>query len=1287
MKVKYLFWIFFLLIWVESSGQIVMRSYTVSQISGTTSGGTFTQQQVAGTGQVLAKTSGGSFETNLGSFSPLSTPERVADSLALVDLYNATNGTEWFRQSNWLTAPIDTWEGIVVSGDRVIDIRLDQNNLNGTLPSSFASLDGLINLNFNINPGLEGEIFNFLASFPNLQIAYGHDCNFTGGINPSVFSNSNLRILVFFTNPNLGGEIPSEVGNAIALEEFELASCGLTGEIPAELFQLPNMISINLENNQLTGNIPTDMSAMINLNRLLLPFNQLTGTIPAEFGDLPSLVVLHLFNNNLEGGIPENLGNSSSLEYILLNENNLGGEVPANFASMTQLRAFDCYRCELTGTIPDLLHLPQFEILGVGGNPNLFVPIPEDIGTLSQLRIFNIWQTRPNRGPFPEDFFLLTELTDLDLSEQQFTGSLGAGIGNMTSLRTLWLRNNQLEGAVPEEILNLRELRTLQIPQNFFTSIPEALLDSLNQLESLNISNNRLNFSTLIALKDAPIPTLNLTPQRARGNPLLIETTVPRGSTLSLASDIDGDGTTYTWAKNGQIIDGATNETLSIDIEKLQDLGDYSCRGNNPEFPGVNIFSVTYRVREDRNDSRSFYVSKDPEDLPDFSSLLAAVNATVDGDTLYVQGADADYDTFTLLSTRILIGPGYFLDENDLRLNKRSANIPTMAISNTSVGNASNTQVYGLSIGTLFIQNNTVVTDTLKNIRIEGNKIGRLAILGTTQGADIISNFIDSLGIAGQSQFQNYYEGFRIENNIIGKLQPNNLVSVFNPIYAEGTEFFFFNRNTVKTIAPAFDNFRLENTLYETNEGNINFITSQQSDFSTVLTNSSGTFNIDSDFQPNDTDLIFGAFSGVRPYRLGGLPEVPYITSLEQLEGYDLNVMANGYEPNNIQTIQLNFVKDGVNVSSQNFPITPAGTQIDQTFVPNVRVLQAGESYEALIQVRDNAGRLSLRDRIGFFVEAASVSGVAKRSNGDPVNNGILTLMEIKPVGTSYDTIAQINLEGNNAFVFENLFLSDYIISLDPDSITYPLALQTYFPDAVYWDDADTLFVRGTLENQDITVFFLGTEDPGNRVITGILEEELQINNRVIERTRVSNARVTVRRSTSTSKGSETAENFVLVGERFTDANGQFNFSDLPPALYRLRFDLPGVPQDESRNVDLDLRENEDAEVVATIIDGRIVVEQIIRLQSPREDMKLLVYPNPSTDILTLRFPEDTEKWTYRIMDIQGKELKSGEWQSNNIGDNEISFEVRSWKKGVYLLQSSNLKTKEMHVIKIIVGN
>src|SRR4051812_33703867 len=68
------------------------------------------------------------------------------DSLALVDLYNSTNGSNWLNHGNWLTSnSVKAWFGVYLTNGRVTQLHLEGNNLIGSIPSSFGNL---VNLTF-----------------------------------------------------------------------------------------------------------------------------------------------------------------------------------------------------------------------------------------------------------------------------------------------------------------------------------------------------------------------------------------------------------------------------------------------------------------------------------------------------------------------------------------------------------------------------------------------------------------------------------------------------------------------------------------------------------------------------------------------------------------------------------------------------------------------------------------------------------------------------------------------------------------------------------------------------------------------------------------------------------------------------------------------------------------------------------------------------------------------------------------------------------------------------------
>ncbi|MCX6269651.1 MAG: hypothetical protein NTU44_00240, partial [Bacteroidetes bacterium] len=75
------------------------------------------------------------------------------DSLALVDLYNFTNGPNWFNHTNWLTGPVSSWYGITLNpgGTSVKVVCLAVNNLSEQLPSSIGDFVFIDSLDFSGN--------------------------------------------------------------------------------------------------------------------------------------------------------------------------------------------------------------------------------------------------------------------------------------------------------------------------------------------------------------------------------------------------------------------------------------------------------------------------------------------------------------------------------------------------------------------------------------------------------------------------------------------------------------------------------------------------------------------------------------------------------------------------------------------------------------------------------------------------------------------------------------------------------------------------------------------------------------------------------------------------------------------------------------------------------------------------------------------------------------------------------------------------------------------------------
>ena len=128
----------------------------------------------------------------------------VNDSIALVSIYNTTNGPNWYHHDNWLTGPVSSWYGInTFNTRRVILIDLSNNNLSGYLSMDFSGLDSLTNL-FLINNNLTGSIPNNISTFLRLNGLALSRNHLTSPITLSLGSLPNLYYIVISDNDFTG---------------------------------------------------------------------------------------------------------------------------------------------------------------------------------------------------------------------------------------------------------------------------------------------------------------------------------------------------------------------------------------------------------------------------------------------------------------------------------------------------------------------------------------------------------------------------------------------------------------------------------------------------------------------------------------------------------------------------------------------------------------------------------------------------------------------------------------------------------------------------------------------------------------------------------------------------------------------------------------------------------------------------------------------------------------------------------------------------------------------------
>ena len=240
-----------------------------------------------------------------GTPTPEDTGSIETDRTALVKLYNATDGDNWWNNTNWLSdMPLGEWYGVTTDGDaRVTELRLNGNQLDGEIPSELSNLSSLTRLHLGNNQ-LDGGIPSELGNLSDLTELGLFNNQLSGRIPSELASLSSLTWLHLDGN-RLGGEIAPELGNLSSLISLDLSRNQLDGEIPSELGSLSNLKGLRLQNNRLTGPIPPQLSELLELRVLLLANNRLDGSVPAWLGELPNLRRLQLQGNRLTGTAPK----------------------------------------------------------------------------------------------------------------------------------------------------------------------------------------------------------------------------------------------------------------------------------------------------------------------------------------------------------------------------------------------------------------------------------------------------------------------------------------------------------------------------------------------------------------------------------------------------------------------------------------------------------------------------------------------------------------------------------------------------------------------------------------------------------------------------------------------------------------------------------------------------------------------------------------------------------------------------------------------------------------------
>lgn len=467
----------------------------------------------------------------IDSFSQCECSVIANDSLALVEIYESTDGRNW--SNPWqLNQKVTTWGGIIIENQRIVALNFNNRGLVGELPNSLETLSQLRELNISSN-NLTGslEMLTSLSNLKSLSMAATNYKNSYGNL-PSIFGQMRqLTVLDIaqngFTNPvsdttgfflltnleelyiqsnNFVGTMQSEFGNFRNLKKFNLASSRFSGVLPNSLRNLTQLEEFYLGNNNFNSDLGVVISTMANLRILSAASNKLgiNRELPTSLYNLNELTYLDLSSNEYQFFLSPQISNLQKLEILLLQNNKLTQNIPSSLARLAKLKTCNLSHNLLDGEIPILVYYASsLTTLNLSYNqfkddlPN-GLPLPSVLSYLDLSH--NLFQTEPlediNNSPLDFEliysFNFFTNLSYLDLSFNNLMRFEKIDFYELDRLQTIKLNNNKLDGELSNQLATISSLVLLNISTNKFRGTLPTQIGNMINIKTFIASINNL---------------------------------------------------------------------------------------------------------------------------------------------------------------------------------------------------------------------------------------------------------------------------------------------------------------------------------------------------------------------------------------------------------------------------------------------------------------------------------------------------------------------------------------------------------------------------------------------------------------------------------------------------------------------------------------------------------------------------------------------------------------------------------------------------------------------------
>lgn len=345
----------------------------------------------------------------------------------------------------------------------------------------------------------------------------------------------------------------------------------------------------------------------------------------------------------------------------------------------------------------------------------------------------------------------------------------------------------------------------------------------------------------------------------------------------------------------------------------------------------------------------------------------------------------------------------------------------------------------------------------------------------------------------------------------------------------------------------------------------------------------------------------------------------------------------------------------------------------------NIRTISPSVSTTYVLTVTDNCSQQVI-DNVAITVNPLpTISGIAQYTGG--------TMTQGKVIAKLFSTISIYDYNGfllvdsaingsDNKFYINNVELGEYILKVIPTDNTYPNVLPTYYDSTLLSQYAIKLNVECGID-QDITVTMKEIQPAvaGTFSISGRIT--VATNNKSVMGEPIPGAEITLEQEPDDEPIANTE----------TNVTGDYSFTGLQAADYSILVDIPGFPQLETHNINI----NNDTSNINYVVDttsaslGIYIEHQTSISKYELKDFSVNLYPVPFDNKLNIDFTLDSNSdVNIELVDISGKEIESLMSKNLSKGNYSNSYQLENLTYGVYFIK---MKVGDTVFLKKILKN